>query len=470
MKFSKIALSIVAVLGIGVIGGSWYTGKQAEEKYHQLVAQSNLQIKQQLAPYGVQAEIKDVQLERHFFSSKVKYRFEATMGDEKWEVNGNDTLYHGPLPLNRLATLNFMPVLMSMENQLQTPEALKKVFGNELGKGTSTVSYSGALEGSFTLNPVKYQEETQAFETTPLKMDYGYDTTLKNGHIALSLDKVKFNELSDKSSQSVLQIDGLSYAGKLVDDKGYPHLGLGEATLDLKNVQLTTADKAVFALQQLQMQSKNSLQAERTSQTGKLNVAAVNISGMSLGKLSLDLGLDLEAKSVNELMAYLSSPAQLQTPEASDALLQVLNTSPKLHLNNLALEQEKGKLQSALILNIAKTDFSALNSLQDVINAFAQSKFNVQLDREYLEFLAQQAGVNLDKLSAEDAAIKAKQMVDEVFANAMGSGFAQVADNKLSSEMTIDNGKVVLNGREISESELQMALFALAMMMGSMGQ
>ena len=51
MKLSNIALSLVVVLGAVATGGSWYTGKQAEEKYSQLISQANQELKK-LEVYG----------------------------------------------------------------------------------------------------------------------------------------------------------------------------------------------------------------------------------------------------------------------------------------------------------------------------------------------------------------------------------------------------------------------------------
>lgn len=65
MKLSNIALSLVVVLGAVATGGSWYTGKQAEEKYSQLISQANQELKK-LEVYGAKAQIKEVNFTRGF--------------------------------------------------------------------------------------------------------------------------------------------------------------------------------------------------------------------------------------------------------------------------------------------------------------------------------------------------------------------------------------------------------------------
>ncbi|HDL3676699.1 TPA: DUF945 family protein, partial [Mannheimia haemolytica] len=69
MKLTKIVLSVVAVIGAVAVGGSWYTGKQVEEKYQELVVQANNQLKQLSGEFGANIELKDVQIDRHFFIS-----------------------------------------------------------------------------------------------------------------------------------------------------------------------------------------------------------------------------------------------------------------------------------------------------------------------------------------------------------------------------------------------------------------
>lgn len=124
MKLTKITLALAGILGIAVVGGSWYTGQQAEQRYQQLVQQGNQSLKA-LKIYGIDAEIKDVKFERHFFSSDVKYTLEVGTVDERYQLQGDDKLFHGPLPLNRLSQVNLMPAMMSVESKLYLPEKIQ---------------------------------------------------------------------------------------------------------------------------------------------------------------------------------------------------------------------------------------------------------------------------------------------------------------------------------------------------------
>ena len=41
MKKSTIAISLVAALGVAAVGGAWFTGSQIEQRYAQLIENSN---------------------------------------------------------------------------------------------------------------------------------------------------------------------------------------------------------------------------------------------------------------------------------------------------------------------------------------------------------------------------------------------------------------------------------------------
>lgn len=156
MKFSKIALSVAAIVSVIAVGGSWYTGKQAESRYQQLVELSNKQLKG-LESHGIFAEIKDVKLERHFFSSDVAYRLEAKVDGEKFVVDGQDKFYHGPFPLNRLSQFKLFPVVASLQSKFTLPEQWQqKLQRTELGEGVADFAYSGVIDGVLHVPALSY--------------------------------------------------------------------------------------------------------------------------------------------------------------------------------------------------------------------------------------------------------------------------------------------------------------------------
>lgn len=466
MKLSKVALSVAVLVGVGVVGGSWYTGKQIESNYQQVVDYAQKQVKQ-LAQYGIEIEIKDVQVERHLFSSDFKYRFEGSFIDEKFELVGNDTIYHGPFPFNRVKQGNLMPLMASFESHLTSPEQLKAVFGEKMTHAVFDVSYSGAEKGELHINAVDHSSENGRLVMSPITVSYENDKT-KNSKVTLVLDKLHVNS----TNGAVFHLDGVNYAASLVDDQGYPYLGLGDGKITVKELKwqddsaladgAKESEKGVM-LQNIQAAWNNSLNGERTLQSGQTEIENMQFGGVSLGKSKIDLLLDLDAKLANEAMPYFSSPEQLETQEAGDVMLQLLNQSPKFHINHLSFEKDQGKMQGALHLNIGQVDFSQIHDMSGFVKALTKSDLNIEVTKSYLMNVSRQVAMLSDKLSEEEANIRAEQVAKEIFAGAMGSNFAVVENETIKLNLHIEDGKIMLNGKEMQGNELQMIMFMLMM-------
>ncbi|QLB16464.1 hypothetical protein A6B40_02100 [Mannheimia varigena] len=468
MKLSKIALSVVTVIGVVVVGGSWYTGKQVEEKYQDLVVQANNQLKQLSGEFGANIELKDVQIDRHFFSSDAKYRLEVDFGDgEKLDFIGNDKLHHGPLPLNRLAKLNLAPVMMSAESKLQAPEPFKKLMGEHIGSGVANISYSGDVKGHFDVSPIKYSDETGVLETTPIKMQYSYDQKAKGIDSSVELDNVKVT-----AEELDLQIQGVSYEMQTENNENYPHLTLGKGNGKVKAIEFKSKEGELSQIKDIVVKGDSLLKGDRVVSTGDLEAASFNIEGVEMGKLKMDMAYDFDAKLTNDITPLLSRPEGFEDPQTTELLMQLLAKSVKFHLNNFSLENGKGKVDLALLLNIAQIDPQNIGNTQEVLKALSTSKFTSNINRQYAEDIIRQISMVKEKLSEEEAKAAAKQQVDAIFLNAGAEqyGLRKVDENNVKIELSIKNEKLILNGRELTEDEIQMALFVIMMGAGSLGQ
>ncbi|MDD0824935.1 YdgA family protein [Mannheimia sp. AT1] len=466
MKLTKIATSVVAVIGAVAVGGSWYTGKQVEEKYHQLVEQANSQLNVINAQYGSNIAIKDVQIQRHFFSSDATYSLDIEIADEKLTFIGNDKIHHGPLPLNRLAKFNLSPVLMSVENNVQAPEQLKKILGEQLGTGITNIHYSGKADGEFTLSSINFSDETAAVEVTPLKVEYSYDQGTKNTEGTVYLDNLKFI-----SEEGFLQLQGMSYDIQTGKQQGYENLGLGKGSAKIKSVefQFQEAEQQNAKLSQIKdivIHGENALKGDRFISNGKLDASSFSIEGVELGKWKMDMAYDFDAKLANDLIPAFSEPDALENSETGEMLLQLLAKSFKFDINNFSFEKDNGKFDLALLLNVASFDLQNLSNYDEIIKTLSPSKFTSNVNREYAEDIIRQIAMVKEKLSEDEAKARAKQEVDTAFANAEFSGLRNVDGKSIGIELIAENGKLLLNGRELTENEIQLALFAIMMGVG----
>ena len=82
MKKSTIAISLVAALGVAAVGGAWFTGSQIEQRYAQLIENSNKELKL---------------LAQLLKTTKTKKQKEYGIWREKTGLNGRELLKTGAL-------------------------------------------------------------------------------------------------------------------------------------------------------------------------------------------------------------------------------------------------------------------------------------------------------------------------------------------------------------------------------------
>ncbi len=471
MKLTKVAGAVVAVVGVVAVGGSWYTGQQVEQKYQEFIQIGNNNLKY-LGAYGITAEIKDVQFTRHFFSSDVKYTLEAQFDGKTYALKGDDKLFHGPLPLNRLSKGNLVPVLASVENNIQLPENLKVYFNNQdkLGEGKSDISYSGAAKGEFKINPIKIAEDDKgSLALSESNYIYAYDPASKKSEFDVKLDNVKWVDIEKIETD----LQGLSYKLNTVSDNQYPLLALGEYTASIKQLRIKDNEESSFAMSFNNFSStgKSNLQKDRviSSGDGKAEVELQNAdTKLKLGQFNMDLFMDVDAQGMNDLTPYLSSPDKLASEEAGQIVQSILMKSPKLEVKNLSIENEKGKNNLSLNISLENFDPNKIESFDSMLKIFKASHLEAKLSIPSLEALATQMN-ELDGATKEEATQQAKLTIEELANQAKASTLAEVDNENIKMKLTIDQGKVNLNGRDVPEEEVQGALFILMLGLSSMG-
>ncbi|WP_373767900.1 YdgA family protein [Glaesserella sp.] len=469
MKLSRIALPVIAVLGIGAVGGSWYTGKLAEEKYIELVELGNHNLKG-LAAYGIEAQIKEVKLVRHFFSSDVNYILEAKYAGQSYVFNGNDKLYHGPFPINRLSKGNIVPVMMSTENKLSVSENLKVLFNNqdEVLTGQANIGYAGDVSGNFDTKALKLADDS--FSVSETKSEYEYDKS-GNGKVKVSVPFIKGH---DSESGIRYDLGDSEIVTSFIGDKTYSYLGLGEYDFKAKSFVLyNESEKQNIALKDMTSKGKNSVKDNRFHSVGDFSAQVEEVrpeeaKAVNWGKVSLDLAFESDAKLTNDMMPYFADSEKAESPEAMKALEDVVTNDLKLHIKPLAFENAKGKNEFTLVLNLAKFNPNDLKEMDDMLTVFKQSVLDVKLNLASLEELNTQVKMTRDNVSRESAEQESKLMVNELVNQAKSGGVAVVDSESIKMNLAIDNGKVTLNGREVPQEEIQNALFMLMLGLGSM--
>ncbi|QIW16241.1 hypothetical protein A4G20_07800 [Pasteurellaceae bacterium RH1A] len=433
MKLSTVALSVVAILGVGLTGASWYTGKLAEEKYVELVEKTNKQLVA-LKSYELDAQLKDVKLERGIFSSDVTYVLDVkTPEGQAYQFTAQDKLFHGPIPLNRLTQGKLSPVVASLESKISAPESLKANMPNPLSSNLA-ISYSSAFSGNMSLPLVEFKASNP-----------------QGGNMVLRLEEL------------VYDLDNF----KLED--AYPNISTGQANLKLKSLQmLYPEEQGSMSFEGIRSKGLTSLEKDRVVSSADFVSEKMLISQgnekIDLGKFSMDLLMDVDAKRFDNFLGETSNDEAV----VLKAMGELFTTDSKLHIKSLSLENAKGKSDLALILNLETFNPDNFKGMADFLTPLQQSLLEVKLDKDNMEELLTQVN-KLTPETREQAEILAKQIVAQWLSEATQGGFAVSTDKGIAVKLEVDKGNVKLNGTDIPQEQVETALFMLMLGLGSMG-
>ncbi len=471
MKLSNIALSLVVVLGAVATGGSWYTGKQAEEKYSQLISQANQELKK-LEVYGAKAQIKEVNFTRGFFSSEIKYVLDMTNGTESYQFSGDDKLFHGPFPLNRVKQGNLLPSMFSVESQISVPESLKAHLGGQAVALTAQteMSYANDVHTAIKTHPLTWAEqglEISAIQTTSTLDSKG------RGKIFVQIPSFK---ATDKEENIQLQFDGIKYEAELTErNSEYPLLSFGKYVWESEKISLSepspSEDNATLFIEKLKSTGYGKLNQARYESHGDV-VADISLQTTE-GKAKIvtvkaDILMDVLAKPLDQLTGYIGSPEKFEALDSStqeQLVKDLLQTSPKLHLKTLSFENEKGKSDLAVIVNLKPFEFENVDNFIDI---FENSSVDFTINSSFFEEVNKQLNLLNPKTKA-NAAEQAKSETAMLIEQAQQSGAVVVDKDNIKFKLEIHDGKVKHNGREMSEEEVQSVLFMLMLGLGSLG-
>ncbi|WP_373777351.1 YdgA family protein [Glaesserella sp.] len=465
MKLSTVAVSVIAVVGVASVGGSWYTGKLAEEKYNEIIELANQNLKS-LGMYGMEAQIKEVKFNRNFFSSDVKYELQVKSNGETNTFIGDDKIYHGPFPLNRLSKGNIVPVMMSAENKIAVPESLKPRFKNEqyAVTGQSNISYSGDVSGTVETKPFTSEDGTLDISAT--QSDYDYDKS-GNGNVNAKIANVKMVDVTG----AVIAAEDSEYNIDFLSNKEYAYLGEGTYSVKFKTFSFSdgSLSQESFIFNDLIAKGKNSINNGRYNSKGDFSAqlemkSPTNVT--KLGKLFMDMEMDVDAKITNDAMPYLSNE-NMYSAEADKAFISVFTNAVKFNIKELSLENAKGKNNVSLALNMDKFDPNKMANMTDFLGVFKQSALDIKLHLASLEELVKEANAS-QGMEKELAEQQAKLIVNELVNSAQSSGTALVDSESIKFNLSIDNGKVSLNGRDVPQEEVERELIMLMMGFGGL--
>lgn len=454
MKFSKIALSAAVVIGVVAISASWYTGKEVENRYLNLFQSTNKQLKE-LEQQGIFAEITDVKFQRHFFSSDLTYRLVAKNESTQLVLNGEDKIYHGPLPLNRLSQFKLLPVLASWKSSIMLPEQWqKKLQRSQLGEGVADVTYAGVIDGKFDIEPFNYQDEDgNNLEVSAIKTQYSYQLNSAKDDIESVKGELSAEKFNFSDDNAKIAVSGIDYRFNHIPNKDYPSLSIGDAQVTIKQIKGSAENEV--AMKDIDLQFSAKVKGERLLSDAIASFTSLSVDQKEFGSMRLVTDLNLDAELYQEFQKLVSS-GEVDTEIFGDLALNLLAKQPKFNIKELKLENAGGKANLALALNPNTFTLENMQDNSDVLKALGQSSLDITLDRDYITHLIQAIN-NATKAEAEQGAESLITLLVE-------NGLASREGNNAKGALNIDNGKITLNGKELSDDDWQSLLFMLAML------
>lgn len=440
MKKFTFILSIVTILGVTIVGGSWFAGSQIERQFEEIQPLVNRQLSA-LKAYGYQVELKNVKLERGFFSSTVKANVLISPQDnpsQKSVLNSNGKLYHGPFPLNQVLKGNFIPAMVGVEAYLTSGDPMVSTLFNQQAvfNADGTVSYSGKWNGKAQLNPLK--NPTYALETSAIQIS-GDSVSPKIKADFVTLGGVRFNKVE--------------YQLPIMTDDKYPAIvGLGKYHASVKSIE-----SEVLSVENIKIEGDTEIKQDRLFGELKINLQPiVTIDGKNeeMGDIRFSIEMDMDADKFNKFAEKSTLSKDDTDPLAVQALEELLANSPKFKAE-LSIDNSLGKNKLFVDIQSGKLDSSNIRyDLNEWLKLLNNSKADLDLSQSSITqtLKAIYALVPNSDGSAEEQAL---QVIEEFVTLGKLGGLLQVNGDNVKFDLKIENNQAKLNGKVLSEQELQ---------------
>lgn len=244
MKKTALAIGIIAVLGIGYVGATWYTGNVIENKINDKIKEITQVANIKQDKYNVAITYNDYH--KSVFSTKLHLTITISPKDTSNSdvkpikvFDDNLTVHHGPFPLPALSNGVFSPQMAWLEYQMneQTSPELWKLAGNQpfltgyLGISYQNYFLTKIKSKGFTLDESAIEKYTKLYQniyTTYFNSDFDFadqlDPILKDikGKFSISDTEVYFGTDRDFSTFSLKShLPKISYQQ---DDQNYAFL------------------------------------------------------------------------------------------------------------------------------------------------------------------------------------------------------------------------------------------------------
>lgn len=461
MTKAGMAITALVVLSTAGTAGAWFTGTQLEEVLQQSIEQGNQQLRTQFPETDLALELVD--FEQGVFRSQARYRLvlqAAEDGDAGLDLFVTDHIEHGPLPLSRLVTLRWLPVMAISHAQLEPSDALAELFVASAGRPpvtlTSSVGYGNGVHGVFEAAPMSWVGDA-GLKGTFSGLSAVYQTDTAGSKIKLT-GRVDSLEIEGRARVSVAGVDF-----NLDRQRDASGLYLGTGKVELDQLAAVIDDKPALILNEILQSDQTSLGADGATVRLTYRIGSVNFGAHKLGAVGMDWTLSrLDPQASKALASRYNSAifnngkdkSQALKHQLQVALKQFLENHPRVSLDNLFLKTVNGESRLSFAVDLAQPDSLQLPPALLLPQLLGKLEARLVLSKPMLMDM-----VHYKTLFQPQPDISALEQEAEMLAE-MVSGMAEmlqlgrVEGNDIISELSYVDGSVTLNGQAIELEEL----------------
>lgn len=485
-KAVGITAGVVMVLAAGWLGATWYTGKRIEAEAPARLEEANQKLADALAGMGFGITIKQIDYERHFFSSQARYGISLAKGPGGPDDLPQGTaefvsqIQHGPFPMGAVTRGRVMPALAFVHAELADNEDLKPLF--ELTQGATplwsdtVISYNGDSTGTAGLAPIEFSKDGDVLKFSGAHAEGSYVRATQGTRGHMAIDRITLD--ATKNEQPV-KLDMAGLAFDMDTRMGQFGLGIGTSSALVERIDIQNPDtNTQVVLQGLGYTVALTESGSNLNLDAGYQVGQIQVNGKDFGKGQASLKFErLDGKAVNELSKLYNQiireagesggesddAGPVLTDERRQALMQLgrqlLAGNPSMRLDPVSWQTAKGESRLALAIDLTKLPepdaaAPAGDGMQAMLRqAIKRIDAQVALSKPMMQELIAQymQGQGLD---AQQASAEADDQVRSLSGMAEMLNLGKNDGDKLVASFQYADGKASLNGNEMPADEL----------------
>lgn len=456
----KAGIAITALMATAVAGtaGAWYTGTQLERVLRQNIEQSNVQLNSQFPDAQVALQLVDFR--QGIFSSNARYRLVVPSEDgNNLELFVRDHIEHGPLPLSRLTSFKFWPVMAVSNAELERTERLAALFSASGGRTpvsvVSNVGYGGGISGGIELAPLGWDGEQGSGAFSGLSALFSTDTAGDAFRLKGRVDSLKLD------GEAQVSLVGVDFNMDRTRDESGLYLGTGRIEVD-QLAAVIDGQPAMVLNEMVQTDvttlGEEGAQVQLNYRLGSIGYGATRLGsidmGWTLSRLDPQALLELAGAYDSALLGEVDDQAEVVSERAQAALEQLLERHPRLSLDNFAVRTANGESRLSLGVELDRPRSLELPPAMLMPQLIGNLEARLVLSKPMLVDMIRHKALfqpGADLAAVEQEAVMVAEMVASM-AEMLQLG--RVEGDNILSQLNYAGGTLSLNGRAIELEDL----------------